>query len=115
MILPNVENAEIPESKITKYLLSTTHRAGKSKASFFMQFGFDLDRWEELALALKEHASDNEVALEEKTIFGTRYIIDGLLKAPDGRLLNIRAAWYINTAGDVPRFVTAHPLRRRRL
>lgn len=114
MRLPNVENAEIPESKITKYLLSTAHRAGKSKASFFMQFGFDPDRWEALALALKQHASGNEVALEEKTIFGTRYIIDGLLKAPDGRLLNIRAAWYINTGGDVPRFVTAHPLRRRR-
>jgi hypothetical protein len=115
MRLPNLENAEISESKITKYLLSTTHRAGKSKASFFMQFGFDLDRWEALALALKQHELDNEVALEEKTIFGTRYIIDGLLKAPDGRLLNIRAAWYIHTDGDVPRFVTAHPLRRRRL
>jgi hypothetical protein len=76
--------------------------------------GLTPDRWEALALALKQHASGNEVALEEKTIFGTRYIIDGLLKAPDGRLLNIRAAWYINTGGDVPRFVTAHPLRRRR-
>jgi hypothetical protein len=53
MRLPNAENAEIPESKITKYLLSTTHRAGKSKASFFMQFGFDLDHWKALALALK--------------------------------------------------------------
>jgi hypothetical protein len=53
--------------------------------------------------------------VEEKTIFGARYIIDGLLKGPDGRWLNVRAAWYINTGGDIPRFVTAHPLRRRRL
>jgi hypothetical protein len=43
-----------------------------------MQFGFDLDRWEALARALKQHALENEVAREEKTIFGTRYIIDGL-------------------------------------
>jgi len=86
-----------------------------AKAKPLLQFGFDLVRWEALVLALKQHASDNEVALEEKTIFGTRYIIDGLLKAPDGRLLNIRAAWYIYANGDVPRFVTAHPLRRRRL
>ena len=114
MRLPNVENAEIPESKITKYLLSTTHRAGKSKASFLIQFGFDVDRWEALALALKQHALENEVAVEEKTIFGTRYIVEGLLKAPDGRWLNIRAASYISADGDVPRFVTAHPLRRRR-
>lgn len=87
MKLPNVENAEIPQSKITKYLLSTTHRAGKSKASFFMQFGFDVDRWEALAVALKQHAVENEIALEEKTIFGTRYIINGRLKAPDGKWL----------------------------
>ena len=87
MKLPNVENAEIPQSKITKYLLSTTHRAGKSKASFFMQFGFDVDRWEALAVALKQHAVENEIALDEKTIFGTRYIIDGPMKAPDKKIV----------------------------
>jgi len=54
------------KARSPKYLLSTTHRAGKSKASFFMQFGFDLDRWESLALALKRHPLENEVALEEK-------------------------------------------------
>lgn len=66
MKLPNVENAEIPQSKITKYLLSTTHRAGKSKASFFMQFGFDVDRWEALAVALKQHALENEIAWKKR-------------------------------------------------
>ena len=63
MRLPLVDRAEISETKIVKYLLSTTHRAGKSKASFFMQFGFDSSRWEELALALKQHAKDNDITL----------------------------------------------------
>ena len=53
MKLPLVERAEISEAKIVKYLLSTTHRAGKSKAIFFMEFGFDPQHWEELAVALK--------------------------------------------------------------
>jgi len=114
MKLPGVETAEITESKIVKYLLSSTHRAGKSKASFFMQFGFDSSRWEELARALKQHAIDNEITLEEQTVFGTRYVIDGLLTAPDGRRLNVRAAWFVDDDGEAPRFVTAHPLRRRR-
>jgi hypothetical protein len=39
--LPGIEKAEVSEVKIVKYLLSTTHRAGKSKAIFFMEFGFD--------------------------------------------------------------------------
>jgi hypothetical protein len=115
MKLPLVDRAEISETKIVKYLLSTTHRAGKSKASFFMQFGFSSSRWKELAGALKQHAKDNEITLEVQTIFGTRYVIDGLLTAPDGRRLNVRTAWFIDDDGEVPRFITAHPLGRRRL
>lgn len=114
MKLPDVEKAEIPEAKVVRYLLSTTHRAGKSKASFFMEFGFDPDLWQELARALKQHATDNEIALDEKTTFWTRYVIEGLLQAPDGTWFNVRSAWFIDKEGDSPRFTTAHPLRRRR-
>ncbi|MBI4528065.1 MAG: hypothetical protein HY695_30085 [Deltaproteobacteria bacterium] len=114
MKLPYVAKAEVSKAKIVRYLLSTTHRAGKSKASFFMEFGFESDRWEELATALKEHAVENDISLEEKTSFGVRYVIDGLLKAPDGTWLNIRSAWFIDDGDDSPRFITAHPLRRRR-
>ena len=98
MRLPLVDRAEISETKIVKYLLSTTHRAGKSKASFFMQFGFDSSRWEELALALKQHAKDNDITLEEHTIFGTRYVIEGLLTAPDGRRMCVRLGLSTMTA-----------------
>jgi Domain of unknown function (DUF6883) len=113
MKLPGVERAEVPEAKVMKYLLSTTHRAGKGKALFFMKFGFDPDRWQELAAALRQHVIDNEIAFQEKTIFGTRYVIDGLLKAPDGTWLNLRRALFVEDEGDSPKFITAHPLKRR--
>jgi hypothetical protein len=113
MRLPGIDRAEVSETKIVKYLLSATHRAGKSKAAFFMQYGFDPERWEELGRALKQHAMDNEITREERTMFGTRYVIDGLLQAPDGRSLNVRTAWFIDNEGDAPRFITTHPLRRR--
>ena len=64
-----------------------------------MEFGFDPNRWEELAQALKQHAMDNEVARIEKTEFGTRYVIDGPLKAVDRRWLNIGMAWYLDKDG----------------
>jgi hypothetical protein len=115
MKLPGAERAEVGETKIVKYLLSTTHRAGKSKAAFFMEFGFMPARWQELDSALRQHAMNNEIARQERTSFGTRYVIDGPLQAPDGRVLNVRAAWFIDNEGDAPRFITAHPLRRRRL
>ena len=56
---------------------------------------------------------DNEIRIEENTIYGTRYDIDGRLKAPDGTWLNVRSAWFFDNEGEVPRFVTAHPTRRR--
>jgi uncharacterized protein DUF6883 len=86
----------------------------EKQSVFFMQFGFESSRWEEVADALKRHAKDNEITLEAQTVFGTRYVIDGLLTAPDGRRLNVRTAWFVDDDGEVPRFITAHPLRRRR-
>ncbi len=37
-----------------------------------------------------------------------------MLKAPDGRSLNVRAAWFMDDHSEVPRFITAHSLKRRR-
>ncbi len=113
LILPNAASAEVPEDKIRKYLLSATHRSGKSKAAFFMRFGFSAQEWQRLATALQLHARENPVAETEVTEFGTRYVIDGPLIAPDRTALNVRSVWFINRDADAPRFATAHPLKRK--
>ncbi|MFM8807825.1 MAG: DUF6883 domain-containing protein [Chthoniobacterales bacterium] len=41
---------------------------------------------------------------------GTSYAVDGPLSAPDGSRLQVRSVWFIDSGGDTPRFVTAHPL-----
>ena len=63
-----------------------------------------------LAEALLGHARESEVVASEQTRHGKRYAVDGPLKAADGTILNVRSAWYIDSGGDAPRFVTAHPL-----
>ncbi len=110
MKLPNAQFAIVPEQKITRYLLNPAHPAGGSKALFFLRFGFTVAVWPQLAEALLQQACANEVVATEQTPHGRRYVVDGLLTAPDGTGLNVRTAWYINAAGDAPRFVTAHPL-----
>jgi hypothetical protein len=111
MKLPNAQLANVPERKITQYLLNPAHPAGGSKARFFLRFGFTAAKWQQLAEALHRHGRENEVAAMEQTAHGGRYVVDGLLVAPDGSRLNIRSAWYISVRGDGgPRFVTAHPL-----
>ena len=61
MKLPHVEQAIIPERKLTEYLLSPTHRTGRDKAAFFTRFGFNREQWETLADALRRHAVEHEV------------------------------------------------------
>lgn len=113
MKLPNAEKAIVPKEKITEYLLNPGHPVGRSKALFFMRFGFAREAWEILASALMSHASENEVQNTGTTIYGTRYELHGPLLAPDGTVLNILTAWYINEGTDVPRLVTAYPLPKK--
>ncbi len=113
MGLPGAEKAEITQDKIVRYLLSTTHRAGRSKAAFFGKHGFKVEDWQALAEALRAHAAENAVTSVEETLYGTRYVVDGTLSAPDGSGLNVRSVWFINRRTSVPRFATAHPLKRK--
>jgi hypothetical protein len=108
--LPNHNQAVVPREKIVDYLLSLAHRDGRSKALFFSGCGFSVDDWQTLANALLRHAADHEVAKIEASQFGTRYIVEGELHAPDGRTPLVRVVWFIDTDEELPRLATAYPL-----
>lgn len=112
--LPNYEQAVVPERKIAAYLLSLIHRDGRSKAAFFMRFGFTTDNWELLAHALRRHAADHEIAETEATSFGTNYVIEGPLLMPDGRSPQVRVVWHTATNEYIPYLATAYPLKGTR-
>ncbi len=111
MKLPHVENAIVPEPKITLYLLNTDHPRGKAKAAFFTRFGFSVAQWEVLRDALLIHVTKNDVANTVDTAEGTLYTIEGELDTPDERQPQIRTVWMIDTDSITPRFVTAYPLK----
>jgi hypothetical protein len=113
MKLPNHKKVIVPQTKITEYLLSLSHEDGRSKAKFFSSFGFSVEAWDMLADVLRHHAAEHEVTKVETSPFGTRYVIEGIISAPDGRSPFIRTIWFIETGKDIPRFVTAYPLQRR--
>jgi uncharacterized protein DUF6883 len=113
MMLPHVDQAIIPEKKITEYLLSFTHEDGRHKAKFFTSFGFALDAWELLAEALHQHARTNEVTKTEPSPFGIRYVVEGPLTAPDGRSPGVRVVWFVEAGETAPRLATAYPLKEK--
>jgi hypothetical protein len=109
--LPNVGKAEVPKSKVVNYLLDLTNENGKTKARFFLAFGFTIEAWEAMAHALKHHANSHEVTkIEERSPFGVHYVIEGSIITPDGRNPTVRVVWIIDDGDDKPRLVSAYPL-----
>ncbi len=109
-LLPRAEDAVVEESKVRGYLLNLDHDDGKNKAEFFIRFGFSPDRWQELAEALCSHAIRNDVTKAVASPYGTRYVVEGPMKAPDGREPGVRSVWIIDEGEELPRLVTAYPL-----
>lgn len=110
MKLPYLENLLIPEQKIIDYLLSDEN--SKGKAAFFTSCGCTQTNWKELHLLLQQHAINHEVISVSKTIYGTKYIIEGFIAMPNGRHSFIRSVWIIDEGTDIPRLVTAYPLQQ---
>ena len=112
MKLPKGRYARVERAKVVNYLLSQSHSDGRSKAAFFLSFGFAQKQWRTLAEALRIHGATNEIAGMETSDYGTRYMVDGIIETPDGRNPWIRTVWISDNLNAEPRLVTAHPRRR---
>ena len=106
MKIPNCGRAFIAIGKIERYLLDSDHPDGGSKARFFIQSGFDSDT---LSTALVMHAVENDVIETETTLFGTKYVVEGLMESPLGLRINIRSVWIILNGTTDPKLITAYP------
>lgn len=112
MHLPNREDAFIPSEKLTDYLLSESHIAGRSKARFFRAYGFDNDNVHLLEQGLLSIAHNHEVEQEKSSVHGTKYVVSGTLETPRGTVVTIETVWIIEPEADTPRLVTAYPAKR---
>jgi hypothetical protein len=107
--VPGCNQAIVEPGKVASYLLSSTHQIGRSKARFFMRFGFREDAPEELVQALLEHIRTYDIAHTEVSSYGTKYRVDGAIGSPDGRNPRISTVWMVRNGEVIPRFVTAFP------
>lgn len=110
MKLPHRKNAYIPKEKLTDYILSETHADGKLKAKLFRKFGFNETNVSLLEKSLLNIAYKQEVKDIVESIHGTKYVIDGKIKTPRGKILKIRTVWILEPNKNAPRFVTTYPV-----
>ncbi|HEX7180357.1 MAG TPA: hypothetical protein VF756_00835 [Thermoanaerobaculia bacterium] len=109
MRLPNADRVIIDNRKLRDYLLSPAHPVGRFKAAFFASLGFDAAAWDQLELQLRTLALHNRAELDERTTFGQKYIVRGIIKGSTTRYAEVRTVWIIRQGEDIPRFVTALP------
>lgn len=103
------ENATVAPEKITDYLLVPEHGNNKGKAAFFFRYGFTIEAWEILAVALVAHAKAHPVTGTRQRLQGMLYEVTGTMVMPDGRTRRVLTAWFVPNEGGDPRFVTGYP------
>src|SRR5947209_347817 len=112
--VPNADQATVENRKITDYLLSGDHPAGRAKATFFTTVGFDRSKWRRLRSALLRHAQSGTVTSVNETRFGNKYTVEGPLRTPSGRAPLVRSIWFVRNGETAARLVSAYPIPERR-
>ncbi|GJD43526.1 hypothetical protein AFCDBAGC_1378 [Methylobacterium cerastii] len=105
---------EIPDRKLVDYLLNLAHPIGGPKARFFLSFGFDRAKPDEIGRASLAQADAlfGTDALRFVEIDGRmRLVVEGPVVAPDGRRPHVRVVWQ-RQATIAWRLITAVPLTR---
>lgn len=108
-MMPNAEDAYIPQEKLTDYLLSETHAVGKFKAGFFRAHGYNEDNLNLLEQDLLSVPRYNEMYEQITSPYGTKYAVKGVLETPRGTTVTVNTVWIVEPPDERPRFVTAYP------
>jgi hypothetical protein len=99
---------EIPDGKIIGYLLNTSHADGGQKAEFFIRHGLSTDRPDVVVDLLKGVLANHRKVAVVQTIFGTKFVVDGVVKFPSGREYLVRSVWINESGTRKLKLVTAY-------
>jgi hypothetical protein len=107
--LPNYEKAFIEPAKIRDYILSPIHPIGRFKAVLFQGMGYTQENWERLIDDIRLYHLALDAEPIEKSKYGQKYAISGLIKGPNGKIAMFKSIWIILEGKDIPRFITIYP------
>ena len=114
MFMPCRENADIAWSKIVGYLLNDQRPEGQDQARVLKRYGYSEGNALELWRTLLTLARSTEYVESSTTRHGIKYVFEDEIPTPSGKPLHLRMIWQINHGSQVPHFVTAYPIPRKR-
>jgi hypothetical protein len=104
-------NATIPLDKLTRYLLVS--RPWDDKSNFLAQVGFTPEDPASLENAIRRTAASFDAVEDGTNEYGTFFRIEGSLKGPTGRSLQVVLIWLQWKLDGTFHFVTLKPNRRQ--
>jgi hypothetical protein len=93
--LPFADRAVLDQQKVEGYLLSESHPVGRHKARVFRSLGYERAKVERLTRDLLEVARSGTMIAAANAVHGWRYIVDGVVRTPNGTIATIRTAWIV--------------------
>lgn len=105
-------DAEIPNNKLTRYLLIYKERNDKSK--FLAQAGFTNQNPEELRSAIQLIIESGDAVEDRTDEYGTFYQVDGELIGSNGMALSVTTVWLQRQSDNKFQFVTLKPRKEPR-
>ncbi len=101
-------DVDIPQDKLTRYLLVPRRR--NDKAKFLRRAGFTRENPALLENAIRSLVATEEAVEDRKDNYGTFYRVTGVLAGPTGDL-EVITVWLRATATGRFRFITLKPAR----
>ena len=71
--------------------------------------GYTEENWEQLVNDIKQYHLPLNAESIEKTKYGQKYEIKGVIKGPNGKEMMIKSIWIVLEREDIPRFITIYP------
>ncbi|MFB2893757.1 DUF6883 domain-containing protein [Aerosakkonemataceae cyanobacterium BLCC-F50] len=105
-------DAEIPDSKLTRYLL--VYKARNDKSKFLAQAGFKEQNPEVLREAIRLLIESNEAVEDGTNEYGIFYRVAGELIGIDGASLSVITIWLQRKSDGKFQFVTLKPFKESR-
>lgn len=107
ILLPNYQEAIIPQEKFTKYALNPLGDKNKAEA-FEKALGYNLNNADKLIENIKNNISNFNAKEKEDTGYGKRYEIIMTLLGENNKYANVKTAWIIDKETKQTRLTSAY-------
>lgn len=97
ILLPNYQEATIPEEKFTKYALDINNPKGRDKAiAFEKALGYNINNYDKLINNIKNNISKFNAVEKPDKGYGKVYEIIMTLTGENGKIANVKTGWLID-------------------